>query len=148
MQNELDYIERAEHLERRKEIYEALYPETKVGSKGGWNNNKTQKLEKPDSGFSKKSFVTDTAEKTGRSESVIKEEIKIAKDVIPEVKKLLKSNDVSKNDALKIPTVCGWRFRNLLRYLLTSERSRNGIYPSRMLSQLVGKIIAITFTHF
>jgi hypothetical protein len=59
-------------LKRRKEIYEELHPETRVGQFG---NKGGKILEKTESDFSTPSFVKDTSAKTGQSETVIKEKL-------------------------------------------------------------------------
>ncbi len=69
VRNELDALERGEHLSRRKEIYETLYPETRRGVAGVIVTNKIlgRGDATPESGVA--SFVDDTAQKTGRSKS-------------------------------------------------------------------------------
>jgi ParB family chromosome partitioning protein len=99
IRNELHFTERSDLLLRRKQIYETLYPETKVGQFG---NKGGQVLEKTESDFSKPSFVTDTSEKTGRSETVIKEELQIAKNLQPEEKQIIREADIPKTDALQL----------------------------------------------
>ena len=97
MRHELHYIERGEQLKRRKEIYEELYPETKKGAV-----NQYTKLLKTESADSKLSFVTDTADKTGKSETTIKEEIRIAKNLTENARKAIKKADIPKTEALKL----------------------------------------------
>ena len=42
MRNELHYIDESKHLKRRKEIYEELHPETRVGMRNGQTSKKTE----------------------------------------------------------------------------------------------------------
>lgn len=105
VRNELHYTERGELLKRKKEIYEELYPETKNGGdrkseKFKRRNPTSDKIQNPQ--FDKPSFVKDTAEKTGKSETVIKEELQIAKKVIPEAKEVLKEKQIPKTEAVKL----------------------------------------------
>lgn len=102
IRNELSEIDRGENLVRRKEIYEALYPQTKHGASGGWHNNKGNKLETADSAVS--SFNKDTAAKTGISERVVFESIQIARDIAPAVKDIIRDTDLAdrKTDLLSI----------------------------------------------
>jgi hypothetical protein len=99
IRNELHFTERADLLLRRKQIYEELYPETKAGQFG---NKGGHVLEKTESDFSKPSFVADTSEKTGRSETVIKEELQIAKNLEPEEKKVIREADLPKTDTIQL----------------------------------------------
>ena len=105
IRNELSAIDRGESLVRRKEIYEALYPQTKNGALGGWHNNKGNKLENPDSGFSSlPSFVVDVVSKTGTKRTSIFESIQIANDIAPAVKDIIRDTDLAdrKTDLLSI----------------------------------------------
>lgn len=102
IRSELHYVDRGEHLKRRKEIYELLYPETKPGgdrkSEGAKIKVRNPQLDTP-------SFVEDTANKTGKSSRVIHEDIQIARDITPEVKEVIKKIELPKNDALKLARV-------------------------------------------
>jgi ParB family chromosome partitioning protein len=121
IRNELHYIDRGNHLTRRKEIYEVLHPETIARNKEGHVNNykssneinsfevypltgevhKVNPLEiKAVIGTS--SFVKNTSEKMQVSERKIEQELQISKNITPEVKEILKENDITKTDAIKI----------------------------------------------
>jgi ParB family chromosome partitioning protein len=102
IRNELHYIDRGNHLARRKEIYEELHPETKAGVAGGKASCVCRGTKTESDSVQKPSFVKDTASKTGKSETVIKEEIQIAKKILPEVQEVIRDKDISKTDALKI----------------------------------------------
>lgn len=82
---------------RRKQIYEELYPETKQGG-----DRKSEEIRSRIPSFEKPSFVADTSEKTGRSETVIKEELQIAKNLEPEEKKVIREADLPKTDAIQL----------------------------------------------
>ncbi len=99
IRNELTVLERAEHLKRRKEIYEAKNPETKKGAKGGWHNNKTANLESEIISFSR-----DAAQATKTTKRTVEQDVKIATDIPEEVKEKLKDTPVAdrKVDLLKI----------------------------------------------
>jgi N6-adenosine-specific RNA methylase IME4 len=98
IRNELTVLERSEHLDRRKEIYEALHPESKHGGTKG--NQHTGKIQNSDL----TSFVDDTASKTGRSRSSVAEEVQIGKRLAPDVKEKLRGTEVAdrKQDLLTI----------------------------------------------
>lgn len=95
IRNELSVLERAEHLARRKKIYEKIYPETKAGVAGGkarqGNNDSIP------------SFAADTAEKVGCSERNVQMEDQIGR--MPQaVRDALRNTPVahSKTDLLKL----------------------------------------------
>ena len=71
--NELTVLERGEHLKRRKEIYEALHPDTKAGGDKG---NQYTGGKPRQNGIIP--FSQDAATKTGRSRSTVEQEVKIA----------------------------------------------------------------------
>lgn len=70
IRNELSELEKSEHLEERKRILEEMGKARKHGGK------------EPDIG----SFVDQTAEATGLSKSTIKQSVKRAKSISPEVR--------------------------------------------------------------
>jgi len=94
IRNELHYTERGDYLERRKEIYEELFPETKAGVAGGKaRQNSANEII---------SFAENTANKIGASKRTIEQEIQISKSLTPEVKSIIREKDVPKTEALKI----------------------------------------------
>lgn len=80
IRNELTVLDRGVHLARRKEIYEALHPETRHGASGGWHNNKGASLENE-----KISFSSDAAAKLGVSARSVQHEVSIGQKIIPAV---------------------------------------------------------------
>jgi hypothetical protein len=82
----LTELEEAELLARRKDIYEARYPETKKGQYGGGKGEKTKRKSEND----KMSFSEDTAVKTKKTLRAIQHKIAIATKLDHEVKELLK----------------------------------------------------------
>lgn len=97
IRNVLHYTERSDALVRRKEIYEELYPWTKQGGdrKSEEYKSRIPTLEKP-------SFVEDTSNRTGRSETVIKEELKIGTNLDQEEKQMLRDQDINKTESIKL----------------------------------------------
>ena len=98
-------MEQNDLLLRRKEIYEALHPETKAGAAQAAGMNRTVgnnvgTTVDPTS----KSFVQDTAERLGVSPSTIKSQVRAAKNTIPEVKEIIRESGVlvSKMDAVRL----------------------------------------------
>jgi N6-adenosine-specific RNA methylase IME4 len=69
---DLSPAERALHVERRKEIYERLHPETKHGATG--RGGKSSQNEN--------SFVADIAEKTGKGRSTIARDVTRARKIV------------------------------------------------------------------
>ena len=102
---ELSPMDYGDLLLRRKEIYEALHPETKVGiaQAAGMNravgNNVTDKMS-----ATLKSFVDDTAEKLGVDPRTVRRDIQTAKNLTPEAKNIIRDADakITKKDALNL----------------------------------------------
>lgn len=69
--NDLNALERGEHLARRKEIYEALHPETKKGTAGALAKHGT-------SATDMLSFAENTAAQTGQSARTVRRAVKVA----------------------------------------------------------------------
>ncbi len=63
---------------RRKEIYEAIHPETKAGVAGAVSSNRKQGKADADEIISVVSFADDTAAKTHLSPRTIQHEVQIA----------------------------------------------------------------------
>jgi hypothetical protein len=73
-----------------KDLYEAEFPQTKKGVAGAIGSNKAQgNNAKTDSVFAP-SFVKDTATKTNKSETTIKEEIQVATNIPKKVQAIIK----------------------------------------------------------
>ena len=105
VRTDLSAIEYGDLLLRRKEIYEALHPETKAGvaQAAGMNravgNNVTCKMH-----ATSKSFVDDTAEKLGVNPSTVRRQVQNAKNMTPEAKAIIRDSGtkVTKKDAMKL----------------------------------------------
>ena len=99
----LTRLELGEQFARRKELYEMLHPETKAGAAqaAGMNravgNNVSAKL-----ASTSKSFVEDTAEKTGMSKRTISRLLQIANNLTPDAKRIVQANNMSQDTALKL----------------------------------------------
>ena len=95
--------ELGEQFLRRKEIYEMLHPGTKAGTAQavGMNraigNNVSAKLAPKT-----KSFVEDTAEKTGMSKRAISRLLQIANNLSMDAKRIVEANDLPQDTALKL----------------------------------------------
>ena len=100
VRSELSTIEFGNQLLRRKEIYEALHPETKNGGDRKSEKIRTRRARSD----LDKSFVADTSEKLGISKRTVTENIQLAKNLTPEVKRIIQDTDtkVKKKDLLKI----------------------------------------------
>lgn len=123
IRNELSALVRSEQLLRRKEIYEELYPDTKQGG-----DRKSEKIKSRNPSFDQKpSFVNDTSKKTGKSETVIKEEIKIAKDIDQEVKDLIYDTDIedNKTDLIELAKIKDKNKQKEIIEKITSGESKN-----------------------
>lgn len=87
MRNELSVLERGEHLARRKTVYEELHPETKAWIAGG----------KARQGAANEiiSFAEDTSGRIGVSTRTVEQEVKIAKDIAPDVKERIRGGELA-----------------------------------------------------
>ena len=90
IRNEIGALEMGEILERRKVIYEGLHPQTR---KGGDPTSKA-KLKKADLSFR---FTKDTSATTGISETVIKQNVKIAKSLSKPTKEKIRNTPIADN---------------------------------------------------
>jgi len=95
IRNELTVLERAEQLKRRKEIYEAKYPESKAGVKRAIGMNKALGYNVAD--IVSATFTEDTASKIGVSPRTIRRDVQIAEDLADEVKEAIRNTDLADN---------------------------------------------------
>ncbi|HYD00958.1 MAG TPA: MT-A70 family methyltransferase [Phycisphaerales bacterium] len=91
VRNELTVLERSEHLARRQEIYEALHPETKAGTKGALTKHHGKAATETIS------FADATAQAIGSSPRTVQHETQIAKRLAPDVKERLRETEIADN---------------------------------------------------
>ena len=95
----LSHRELGDLLLRRKELYEAIHPETRQGQRNGQTakNANFSLLET-------KSFAQDTADKLGVSKRTVEKLVQTARDLTPEAKKTIRDagDKITKGAALKI----------------------------------------------
>ena len=94
IRSELTTLERFELLKRRKEIYEAKYPQTKAATGVELANKRWNKSDAGDT-VSPASFNEDTAKKTNVSPRTIKRGVQIATNIDDEVKAIIKNTDIA-----------------------------------------------------
>jgi len=102
---ELHFIDRGNHLKRRKEIYEKINPGTKKGTSQaiGMHKKLGHNVTAPSALTSnQKSFVEETSQKFGISERNIREDIQIVKNIAPEIQEQIKENNITKKEAIKL----------------------------------------------
>ena len=95
----LSHRELGDLLLRRKELYEAIHPETRQGQRNG-QTAKNENFSLLDT----KSFSQDTAEKLGVSKRTVEQLVQTAANLTPEAKKIIRDSDakITKGAALKI----------------------------------------------
>ena len=122
IREDLSVLERSDHLARRKEIYEELHPETRVGQYG-WKGTKTVK--KPEKEII--SFSDDTASKIGVTPRTIRQEVQISKRIDPEVKETIRNTPVadSKTDLIRLSKISDKTQQNKVAEKIVSGQSRN-----------------------
>jgi hypothetical protein len=87
IRNELTPLERGEQLARRKEIHEAIYPETaSTRIRGGPGRGR----EKTNADSALVSIAEDTAAKTGTSIRSVQSDVQIAKNIAEPVKEMIR----------------------------------------------------------
>ena len=91
-------MELARGFAKRKELYEVLHPETKVGATGF---GKGTKNDLTDSDKSQDRFTKETAQKIGKSETFVKETLQL-NDLKPELQQQVQNNSLKKSQALAI----------------------------------------------
>ena len=119
-------VEYSDLLLRRKEIYEALHPETKHGG-----DRKSEKIKSAKCTFdSEKSFVDDTAEKLGVDPSTIRRQIQTAKNLTSEAKDIIRDTGtkITKKDALKLSRLGPEQQKDAASQLAAGEIKSMGEY--------------------
>lgn len=89
----LSDMELSRVLTRRKELYEALHPETIARNRPGHVSNHKGSSDKLSSEPKAKSFVEDTAEKLGVSTRTVERHLWLAEHLTPEASKILRKMD-------------------------------------------------------
>lgn len=90
------YLDRDEKLLRRKEIYEALHPETKrEATLKQYRTAETAKREAP-------SFNADVAQKTNIPERTLRKSIQRARDIVPEAKEVIREVGLGAEKAIEV----------------------------------------------
>lgn len=105
VRNDLSAVEYGEILLRRKEIYDALHPETKATYEGGsFRGNQYREVVADKMSATTKSFVKDTAEKLGVDPRTVRRQIQTAKNLTPEAKEIMRDTDkkISKKAAMEL----------------------------------------------
>ena len=113
MRNELHYTERGDLLLERKRIYEDLHPETKHGG-----DRKSEKIKTEEIGFDlPNAFTKDVANKIGVSRDTIENELRISRNLAPEVKETVRKHDIPKTEALKLARMEPEKQRAVAEYI-------------------------------
>ena len=122
----LSAVEYSDLLLRRKEIYEALHPETKNGGDQKSEKIRTSKCRSD----SMKSFVQDTAEKLGVGRRTVERQIQTAKNLTTEAKDIIRDTGtkITKKDALKLSRLEPEQQRDAASQLAAGEIKSLGEY--------------------
>ncbi len=125
---ELTTLEYGDLLLRRKEIYEALHPETKRGG-----DRKSEEIKRAKCAFdSERSFVDDTAEKLGLHPSTVRRQIQTAKNLTPEAKQIIQASDakLTKKDALELSRLAPAKQEKAASMLASGEITSMREFPA------------------
>ena len=90
--NDLSLLERAEHLCRRKELYEKLHPETRKGGDRGNQYSGRKRSQNDNLAFSRSAATF-----TGQSSRTVQRFVRIANLLTPETRNLLRGTDWADN---------------------------------------------------
>jgi hypothetical protein len=125
VRNDLNFLQRAEHLRRRKEIYERLHPETHKGGDYG-NQHSGGKSRLSDN----LSFSHQAATLTGQSDRTIQRLVRVGKLLTPETKRLLGRTEFADNQRtlMKICKMPGEMQEEVARKL--ADRESKEIYDA------------------
>jgi len=125
---ELTALERGEHLKRRKEIYEAKYPEVKpVTVRGGpGRGHKTNEKISP-----VLSFAEATATKLGVTPRTVQQEVQIATNLAEDVKETIRGTPLedSKSELLELARKPHDEQRKTVAQLIVSSNSNEWYTP-------------------
>jgi ParB-like chromosome segregation protein Spo0J/DNA modification methylase len=128
---ELHYLDRAEFLKRRQEIYETLYPETKAEEKRKRKPSNDAEFceeivsaQKNDIDGTLDTFTEDTAKKTNLTARTIRQDLQLAKDLDEEVKDVIKNKGVSKQDALKLSRMDKGKQKDVAKKIKSGEAKK------------------------
>lgn len=121
VRNELHFLDRDDWMKRRKEIYEALYPETKKGASQALSMNKV--LGHNVSEIISPTFAEDTSARTGQSKRNVELSIQRAKAFTPEQREVLKQADVNQTEATKLARYEPAQREAIVEKLATGEAS-------------------------
>jgi ParB family chromosome partitioning protein len=94
VRNELNALERGEQFAKRKELYEAKYPQVKQGARG---RGSEKNVKEKDAESAPLSFVKDTAAKTKQSARTISEDVQIASRIPEQVRDLIRDTPLADN---------------------------------------------------
>ena len=102
MRLNLSRLQRTQAIVKRKELYEALHPETKAGKAGGKADHPTQRSTNADSASVEQpvSFVDDTASKTGRSKRSVQVDAQIGSSLTPDEVSELQGTPAENNQSV------------------------------------------------
>lgn len=104
VRSDLAPIEFGELLLRRKELYEALHPESVQTNQGGPFRGNQHREVSDKMTQTTKSFTQDTAEKLGVGRRTVERQVQIAKNLTPETKEIIRGSDtlITRKEALAL----------------------------------------------
>lgn len=146
----LSDMELSRALTRRKELYEALHPETIARNRPGHVSNHKGSSDKLSSEPKVKSFVEDTAEKLGVSTRTVERHLYLAEHLTPKVSEILKKMDKqpSRSDLMKLARLESDRQAECATQLLSGEIKSVDAYLKQGEPKFIGADISSSFDSF
>lgn len=138
VRSDLSAVEYGEILLRRKEIYDALHPETKATYEGGsFRGNQYKEVVADKMSATTKSFVEDTAEKLGVDPRTVRRQIQTAKNLTPEAKEIMRDTDkkISKKATMELSRLRPEQQKEAAELLTAGEIRSVGEYAQRAVEQ-------------
>ena len=130
VRNDLTVLERAEHLARRKAIYEKLHPETRHGGAPGRKGGGKKAKDAPHA-----SFAADTSAKAGIAPRTVQEDVQLATRPAPDVRDAVRATPIAdeKKMLLKLAGLSPARQRTAL----AKAKSEDGTFDASGLRRAV-----------
>lgn len=144
---ELTVLERGEHLKRRKEMYEAKWPETKAEErrKLGLKQYRAEIISAREE--ASPTFATDTATKTGVTARTIRQEVQVATNLADDVKEMIRGTPTEnhKDNLIRLAKMDDGKQRMVAEKIRSGE-AKNVKAAQKIITQEIRGILPYDFS--